>query len=128
MQGVILRSINALRKASLSYPLSPNNCVPCGKYANKAAAPLWSLCCPSLSKSRTGRPLASQTPWSFVFNPPWVPPYQARRCPPFLRLDAVRCAFKWVGSIMRVSVLSDDDNSVNIRSKTPIRDQRINRL
>ena len=34
------------------------------------AAPRWSLACPSVSSSTTGRPWPSQTAWSLEFSPP----------------------------------------------------------
>ena len=49
---------------------------------------------------------------------------------PFLsRLAAVRCAFRWVASIITVSVASlAEASSEKMRSKTPISLQRTNRL
>lgn len=57
------------------------------------------LCRPSLSKSRTGRPRASQTTCDFLFNSPFVHPIR-REAPPFSRLHAIWCVFRCVASIM----------------------------
>lgn len=53
-----------------------------GRRCWRMAAPLQSLTCPSVSKSRTGRPCPSQTAWSLEFNPPFVRPMR-RAEPPF---------------------------------------------
>jgi hypothetical protein len=74
MHGVIPRSINAARQASLSYPLSPGISDAPGKSDSNVAAPLCSDCGPSVNKSRTGRPSPSQTACSFEFSPPLVRP------------------------------------------------------
>ena len=56
-------------------------------------------------------------------------PDTAGKAPFLSRLAAVRCAFRWVASIITVSVASlPAANSAKIRSKTPISLQRTKRL
>ena len=65
-----------------------------GKKVLENGRSLESLTCPSVSKSRTGRPCPSQTAWSLEFNPPFVRPMR-RAEPPFcVRLAAVRWALR----------------------------------
>ena len=45
------------------------------------AAPLSSLTCPSVSKSRTGRPCPSQTIWSLEIRPSFVRPIRSGESP-----------------------------------------------
>ena len=101
MQTFIPLSFNACRRQSASYPRSPKSQSAFGRLLSSAAAPVSSLTCPADMKTWIGRPFASVTACNFVFMPPFVRPiWQAR--PPFFtrRLEAVRCAFKQVASIM----------------------------
>lgn len=56
-------------------------------------------------------------------NQPWL-------TAPFLRLEAVRWAFRCVASIIRISLVwvSEPDSSSKMRSNTPIFDHRTKRL
>ncbi len=70
---------------------------------------------------------------SFAFNPPFVRPISHPRSawPRFLtaKLEAARCIFTWVASIITISVCCDcADNSVMIVATTPIRLHRRHRL
>ncbi len=62
-------------------------------------------------------------------QPAFGPSDRPRPGPPFERLAAVRCALRWVLSIMIVSLCDPGRaNSAKIRANTPTRDQRTNRL
>jgi hypothetical protein len=63
--------------------------------------------------------------WSFAFRPPFVRPM--RRF--FKRLAAVRCAFRWVASIIMCSGFGPSlARAAKIRSNTPSLLQRMKRL
>ena len=66
----------------------------------------------------------------FGIHAPFGSANQAWFGPPFLRLDAVRWALRWVASIISVSasVPLGLASSLNISSKIPLRDQRIKRI
>lgn len=82
MQGIIPFRVSAARNQSLSYPLSASIVLAFGRVANRRAAPVSSLICPSVSNKTTGFPSWLQTACNLLFNPPFVRPIH-RETPPF---------------------------------------------
>ena len=81
MQTVIPLAFSDSRNHVASYPPSDRNVLLSGRRCWRMAAPLSSLTCPSVSKSRTGRPCPSQTIWSLEFRPPFVRPIRRGESP-----------------------------------------------